>query len=269
LPRFIAASIMMNRLLFQTLKTFTAAAAATESYETGIMRSGAEGASHAVFAPLHYEPNYAYPLIVWLHGGGDTEHQLRRVMPFISLRNYVAVAPRGTRIVPRRSGKGQGFDWLQTAEHIEDAHDRIRLAIEDAQRRFNIRADRIFFVGHACGGTMAYRIGMQQSLEIAGIVSLGGPFPTVGAPLAELNAVRSIPLFVAASRQGRFFPTEEVCDNLRLFHSAGMSITLREYPGGDGLSPQMLADVDRWIMEQIASPSATTSVMPQRQSGVN
>jgi hypothetical protein len=114
-----------------------------------------------------------------------------------------------------------------------------------------------------------FALSLDLILGYAGIVSLGGPFPNVGAPLAELNAVRTIPLFVAASRQGRFFPTDEVCDNLRLFHSAGMSITLREYPGGDGLSPQMLADVDRWIMEQIASSPAPTSVMPQRQSGVN
>ena len=260
---------MMNRLLFQTLKTFTAAAAATESYETGIIRAGAEGASHAVFAPLYYEPNYAYPLVVWLHGGGDLGGAAAPRHAVYQLAKLRGRRARGTRIVPRRNGKGQGFDWLQTTEHIEDAHDRIRLAIDDAQQRFNIRADRIFFVGHECGGTMAYRIGMQQSLEIAGIVSLGGPFPNVGAPLAELNAVRKIPLFVAASRQGRFFPTDEVCENLRLFHSAGMSITLREYPGGDGLSPQMLADVDRWIMEQIASSPAPTSVMLQRQSGVN
>ena len=30
--------------------------------------------SRAVFAPLHYEPNYGYPLLIWLHGaGGDVD----------------------------------------------------------------------------------------------------------------------------------------------------------------------------------------------------
>ena len=260
---------MMNRLLFQTLKTFIAGAAATESCTAGVLPAAAEKASHAVFAPLHYEPNYAYPLVVWLHGGGDSDEQLGHVMPFISLRNYVAVAPRGTRVVPRRGGNGRGFDWLQNSEHIEDAYNRIQLAIDGAQRRFNVRSDRVFLVGHECGGTMAYRIGMQCPSEFAGIVSLCGPFPSSGTPLAELDAVRQLPLYVAACRQGRFFPTDEVCDNLRLFHSAGMSITLREYPGEEGLSPQMLADVDRWLMEQIASPPAMANAMPPRQSGVN
>ena len=44
-----------------------------------------------------------------------------------------------------------------------------------------------------------------------------------------------------------------VCDDLRLLHTAGMSITLRLYPCAHELSPQMLSDVDRWIIEQITA----------------
>src|SRR5688572_14419077 len=32
----------------------------------------------AVFTPEGYEPNYAYPLIVWFHDAGESEHVLRR-----------------------------------------------------------------------------------------------------------------------------------------------------------------------------------------------
>ena len=49
------------------------------------------GDSHCLFTPLHYERNYAYPLIVWLHGPGDDERQVTRVMPLVSMRNYVGV----------------------------------------------------------------------------------------------------------------------------------------------------------------------------------
>ncbi len=37
-------------------------------------------------------------------------------------------------------------------------------------------------------------------------------------------------------------------------HTAGLSVTLRQYPGGHELQPQVLADVDRWIIEQITPP---------------
>ena len=30
-----------------------------------------------MLAPLHYEPNYAYPLLAWLHGSGGDERELK------------------------------------------------------------------------------------------------------------------------------------------------------------------------------------------------
>ena len=36
-----------------------------------------------------------------------------------------------------------------------------------------------------------------------------------------------------------------------LFHAAGMSVTLRQYPCGDELTTQMLRDLDVWLMEQV------------------
>jgi phospholipase/carboxylesterase len=217
--------------------------------------------SQALFAPLHYEANYAYPLLVWLHGGGDSEQQLRRVMPLVSLRNYVSVAPRGTMQASGNAGKRAGFRWAQSPEHIAQAEHHVQAAIAAARERFNVRSDRIFLVGYESGGTMALRIAMEHPKVFAGVVSLCGPFPKEGTPLAKLDGVRQMPLFIAACREGTYYPTEEVCNNLRLFHAAGLSTTLREYPGADGLSPMMLADIDRWMMEQISSSltSATSS----------
>jgi phospholipase/carboxylesterase len=257
---------MMNRLQGQTLTWQKPQPAAGQS--AGKYRSSSDQYPHAQFAPLHYEPNYAYPLLVWLHGGGDSEKQLRRIMPLVSMRNYVAVAPRATLEVPHRAGVGCGFQWKQTTDHVAQATDRIRTAIDDAGARFNIRSDRIFLAGFESGGTMAFRVAAENAHLFAGVLSLGGPFPTEGTPLANLNIVRQLPLFVAACREGSYYPTPQVCDNLRLFHAAGMSITLREYPGIDGLSEQMLADVDRWIMEQITCPATMADVIPPRQSGV-
>src|SRR6185503_16233240 len=57
------------------------------------------------FAPIHYEERYAYPLLVWLHGDAGSEQELRQIMPLVSMRNYVAIAPRGASASKRNRGR--------------------------------------------------------------------------------------------------------------------------------------------------------------------
>ncbi len=67
----------------------------------------------AFFAPQHYESNYAYPLFIWLHGSGDDENHLKRVMPLVSMRNYVGASLRGTVEVETDRGR-PGYSWSQS-----------------------------------------------------------------------------------------------------------------------------------------------------------
>jgi phospholipase/carboxylesterase len=212
----------------------------------------------ATFAPLGYEPNYAYPLVVWLHGTSSNERELRQIMPQVSMRNYVGVAPRGPWSDPQRRNR---YDWRQTREVIEASEARIAECISLAQRRFNIHDKRIFLAGRGAGGTMALRVAWSQPNRFAGVVSINGAVPTRLSPLRRVNELRLVPCFMATSRDSRAYPASHVCRDLRLLHAAGCTVALREYPGRDGLTDNMLADLNRWLMElvcgaAIAHPAA-------------
>jgi phospholipase/carboxylesterase len=202
-----------------------------------------------LFAPYHYEPNYAYPLLLWLHGPGDDERQLRRIMPHISLRNYVAVGPRGC-CEPEPGNPG--YRWQQSQEAIDRAELQVFEAIELAVQRYNVCEDRIFLGGYQCGGTMALRIGMRYPGCFAGVLSVGGSVPRNLAPLSDLLGIRQLPIFIAQGRDSEAYPIEQTCDELRLFHTAAMHVTLRQYPCGDEMTTQILHDMDLWMMEQIS-----------------
>jgi phospholipase/carboxylesterase len=225
-----------------------------------LSRSESDQFPFALFAPLHYERNYAYPLIVWLHGPEDNENQLKRIMPLVSLRNYVAIAPRGT--VAGCSVATGAFNWQQTEDEIEAAEQRVLECLAAARGKFHVAPGRVFLAGHDCGGTMALRIALRQPRQFAGVLSFGGRFPKGQAPLSQLNLARRLSIFVASKRASLRYPTEVVCDDLRLLHSAGMSIVLRDYPGADGLMPQMLSDMDRWLMEQITGAGVAAATPP-------
>lgn len=233
----------------------------TFEHQSALFCPASQDTIHALFAPLHYEPGYAYPLIVWLHGQGSDERQLRLIMPLVSMRNYVAVAPRGVCMKEVGADEKEGYGWPHTYEQIPQIEQHIFDAIEAASRKFNISRQRIFLAGFDCGGSTAFRVALSHPQHFAGILSLCGAFPSSRTPFANLSLARKLPIFLSVGRDSTQYPASKVCENLRLFHTAGMSVTLRQYPCGHELTPQMLGDVDRWIIEQISStdPVQTTS----------
>ncbi|MGA2065383.1 MAG: alpha/beta hydrolase-fold protein [Thermoguttaceae bacterium] len=237
--------------------------------ESGRFSTDARDTVHSLFVPEKYTPGYGYPLIVWLHGPGSDERQLMRIMPLVSLRNFVAIAPRGTLFATSaaensdsmKKGPPQAevYGWSPSAERLQQAEERIFDCIDLAGRRLHIHPRRVFLAGFDCGGTMAFQVALNHPDRFAGILSLGGEFPkgAVGrAPLSRLPEARRLSIFLAAGRRSPVYGEIDVCGDLRLLHSAGLSTTLRLYPDGHDLTGQMLADVNRWIMDLILSPSS-------------
>jgi phospholipase/carboxylesterase len=215
-----------------------------------------EPSHYSLFVPLHYEPGYAYPLLVWLHGDGGCEREVRQLMPYVSVRNYVAAAVRGTAAADERQ---QAFTWGECAAATSEAAERVREAIDAARQRFSIHPERIFVAGNGCGGTMALRLALRYPEWFAGAVSLGGPVPAGNCPLGRVNAARRLPLLLATCRESREYPMPQVASDLRLLHAAGFSLSLRQYPGEHDLTTVMLADMDRWLMGQVCPTTAGAS----------
>ena len=212
------------------------------------------GCHYATFAPLHYEPNYAYPLIIWLHGPRNDERQLLQLMPFVSMRNYVSIAPRGPHYAYEEGAYEEGLSCqgLACDADVSVVETAIFNCLEVAKARFHIASDRVFLAGYNSGGTMAFRIGLRYPHRFAGLVSLGGPFPSSHAPLARLNEARTLPLLLSCGCYSTLYPTEKACDHVRLLHAAGLKdATLRHYECGDELVSAMLHDMNIWIMDRI------------------
>ncbi len=216
--------------------------------------------AHSCFAPIHYESGYAYPLIVWLHGPGSSEDELRQVMPLVSTRNHVAVAPRGTRHV---DGGNRTYNWDDSADGIFEAGQRVADCIAIAKERFNIHPERVFIAGHSTGGTMAHRLGMEFPEQFAGAISLGGQVPRGSHLLKNINRMRQFPLLLSvspeeASRE-ESYTLEHVMDDVRFLHYTGMPLSLQLHPEGDELTTTMFEDLDGWVMGQFCPSSTATA----------
>lgn len=200
-----------------------------------------------LFTPLGHEPRYDYPLLVWLPDGRPAAHEVRgfdlsRVMKRVSLRNYVAVQPDGASKVMRSTSS-------HTSSDLEEA---VWRSIDRVSSRIAIHPDRIFLVGQGQGGCDAFRIACRHPRAFAGVVSLGGPFPLDEGLFGRLSDVRRLPMLLCCRRTAVAGAATHTDRTLRLFHAAGAALAMRIYPGSSDLSKAVLADVNRWIMDEVA-----------------
>jgi phospholipase/carboxylesterase len=210
--------------------------------------------SQRLFIPAGYEKNYAYPLLVFLHDDQQSAGTLHRIMPEISVQNYVgaAFASPGSSTSPGSSPSIGS--WSQDERGVADSMDGLQHCLENAVRRLNINRDKVFLVGAGSGGRMALRLALTCPEKVAGVISLNGELPNARCLLGRLKSARHVPVFLAHYRTSGRYTEQTLCENLLLLHSGGFSVTMRQYPCDDLGCQQVFRDLNQWVMELVTSP---------------
>lgn len=220
----------------------------TEICDDECRRSAPQVHPCGVFVPENYEPNYAYPLIVWLHESGKSERDIVEVLPGISMRNYLGLSLRGTA---RASGDADdAFNWSRTRNAGLAFEEQLHESVRQLRRDFHIHTERVFLVGAGEGGTMAWDLFLTRPQWFAGVAALGGRFPWGRRPLRQFRAlVGKHALVVAdANHPSSHAQAERVG---RLLHAAGLEVAVRAPATGRASSRPLLRQIDRWIMRSI------------------
>lgn len=215
------------------------------------------------FLPTGYEPDYAYPLLVFLHGRGGSERQLIPWMPALSQRNYVAIALRGPQSVrgskPRRSAgttalrfQTGGFTWRLPASADGAIEEYVFTAIAQTQQRLHIHPQRIFLVGFCEGSEVAYWLALRYPERFGGLVVLNGALPAL-RPLLRLPEARRLPVFIAHGVANAVLPLAAARQAASLLYTAGLTVHFRIYPTTHRLHPAMWQDANRWLMQLITA----------------
>ena len=225
---------------------------------------------HILFSPMHYEPKYAYPLLVWLHGSGGDDRQLTRIMPQISMRNYAAVAPRGLPIAQPKASPTfdlsvsailqrpkEQYDWILSENNLTTIEQRIFDCIAVAQERCNIAAHRIFIAGFGTGGAAALRLAMLYPERFAGAAMFGGEMPRCNRIFPSWHMTKPLSVLLGVDDS----VPDYTCQMMELFYTAGLTADVREYPDTKSLTSAMLQDLNRWMMQIVCQPVETASLL--------
>ncbi|MEL6524255.1 MAG: PHB depolymerase family esterase [Chloroflexota bacterium] len=134
-----------------------------------------EGASldergYGLYIPSTYdeEGEDDLPLLIVLHGFGDTWQNFHRATGFINRAeqdNFIVAFPQGYL---RQWNDGS------VGDHYEDDVQLLSDLIERVDRDYRVDRDRIYLAGFSNGGTMTFQAACERPDLFAGIASVGG-----------------------------------------------------------------------------------------------
>jgi phospholipase/carboxylesterase len=206
------------------------------------------------FLPTGYEPCYPYPLLVFLHGHGGSEEQILRLAPRVSRRNFICISLRGTQMLGVRADGQLGYGWGRDNQVDSLIEDYVLRAVEQTRRNYHVHSERIYLAGFCEGATLAYRLGLTFPEKLAGVISLNGCMPRQGGPLLRFNEVRQLRVLIGHGIANAVLPLSLAREDFRLLYSAGLDVTMHTYPATHRLHPDMLRDVNRWVMKAVSHP---------------
>lgn len=204
----------------------------------------------SVYIPEHYEPNYAYPLVVWVERGESPFHGLHQVVPVISERNYVGLS---LQIDPLNAG-GEYAEGEFPRPDRTDLEDMLCEQIRELRREIHIHTERIFLAGFGEGASAALEMGLARPEWFAGMACLATRFPAAPLALNRYHDLRGKRVLLAAGLKDRHVPVTETMRTARLLHAAGMKVCTRIHDAGHQVTRPMLREIDRWIMQEIYHP---------------
>lgn len=221
-----------------------------EGFYTSEVQEAAQRLPIRTFLPTGYEPNYAYPLLVFFHGHGGNEEQILHLAPRLSRRNYIAIGLRGSQLLGQRSDGAMGYTWASDGHCNAQIEDYVLHAVAQTRRNYHIHSERIYLAGICEGAASAYRLGLTFPDRFAGVISLNGSLPPRGSLYLRLPEIRGLRVFIGHGIANAVQPLGSARSDSRLLYTAGLDVCMQTYPTTHRLHPDMLRDINRWIIEQ-------------------
>jgi phospholipase/carboxylesterase len=187
-----------------------------------------------VFVPDQYEPNYAYPLLVWLETSRLAPSRLDRRMRQISDRNYFGVSIEVT-------------DSGRIEEQLHETFLRLR-------RKFHLNTERVYLLGCGAAGTQALATGLSQPGCFGGIAALSSSWPEVPRLLSQYDELRGKRVLLGVSEADDAALLADAAYGARLLWSAGMHVTTLTTTAGGEPHRALLREIDHWVMQGIEQP---------------
>ncbi len=126
----------------------------------------------------------------------------------------------------------------------------------DREVERGVPAHRIVLAGFSQGCAMTLLTGLRHEARLAGLVGMSGYLPLAASTAAEAHPANAgIPIFMGHGRFDPMVSMDRASASRDLLAGLGYQVEWHEYPIEHSVSPDEIADLNRWLLRAFALPA--------------
>jgi len=202
--------------------------------------------------PEDFDPEEPTPLLIGLHGLGDSPEGYLRLWEAFDLPDFIFAVPPA--LYPFSVGSEVGYSWFQWGDDPVEmlrldslAVDYVMSLIEELRGEYSI--SEVYLLGFSQGCGMTWMTGLSHPDEFAGLIGFGGWLNSSYLTPEILREAEGVRAFVSHGTADGSVEYTEAEITVATMQENGIDVTFVPFEGGHTLSRDVLLQVEEWMRE--------------------
>lgn len=203
-----------------------------------------------VRVPDDYEPYYDYPLVVGLHGYGDSPENFIRLWDRFYMPDFIYACPRAP--YPFMENNLTGYSWFVPWNDSMDiismdrlSADYVMAVVEELKERY--RVSDVFLFGFSQGCGLTWITGLYYPEEFSGIIGFAGRLDTTFVDMSSVGDLSELHAFVANGTMDESVDVEVGLETVAILEDLGVQTEFRSWEGVHAVSRSTLHEAQEWM----------------------
>ncbi len=200
--------------------------------------------------PEGFDPTQRYPLVVGLHGYGDSPENFIRLWEYFDQPDFIYACPRGP--YPFTENNITAFSWFRAMQEGLDIReldllsaDYVVSLVEDMRDRYLI--SDVFLFGFSQGCSLTWITGLTHPDEFTGLIGFAGRLDTtIVSPLAY-GDVTGLSAFVANGTMDHAVNVDVGLATVEILENLGIETVFSSWEGVHMVNRPVLLEAQEWM----------------------
>jgi len=200
--------------------------------------------------PDDYDPSREYPLLIGLHGFGDSPESFIRVWNYFDEPDFIYACPRGP--YPFTENNVTAFSWFRPWEEGLDIHELDMLSteyvmtlVDDLREKYLI--SDVYLMGFSQGCALTWMTGLTHPDAFAGLIGLAGRLDTTFVSPSDYGDVSGLRAFVANGTMDEAVDVQVGLSAVEVLEGLGIETVFSTWEGVHMVNRPVILQVQEWM----------------------